>query len=207
MTSRTTALALSDMSADKSAEAKQFLIGFRELFMHLVIHTQGCTATWKPVQCGVVISTTAALQLREYYICAKGFKYVLLSRFTQAALENLFSVIRFKSPVPRAREFKLALRIIILAQFFQPSKHASYEVDDSEQLSDFLATRNDIVVTSDHVLLSAPDDFELCNEEHDSLLYLSGFIARNVRRKNVLCEKCISVLEDYPVSGAQACIP
>ncbi|KAH9364734.1 hypothetical protein HPB48_014867 [Haemaphysalis longicornis] len=58
------------------------------------------------------------------------FKFVLLCGLTQDALENLFSCIRSRHPVPRALEFKLMLRLIMLSQFFKPSRKGSYDIDD-----------------------------------------------------------------------------
>lgn len=66
------------------------------------------------------------------------FLFVLLCRLTQDALENLFSCVRSKNPVPRALEFKLTLRLIMVSQFFRPSKKGSYAVDERTQLLEFV---------------------------------------------------------------------
>lgn len=67
---------------------------------------------WKPVQTGAVLSSVAALSLRECYITKQGFKFLKLSRLSQDALENLFSSIRFKTP--SARELKSTFAHIAL---------------------------------------------------------------------------------------------
>lgn len=41
----------------------------------------------------------AIARKKKFYQCTKKFKYVLLSRFSQDALENLFSMIRRKNLV------------------------------------------------------------------------------------------------------------
>jgi hypothetical protein len=71
------------------------------------------------------------------YINKSNLKYLMLRRFTQDALENLFSNVRSRNPVPNAKEFKTASRLIYLSQFFSPPKHGSYGVSDSEQLHEF----------------------------------------------------------------------
>ncbi|XP_075534632.1 uncharacterized protein LOC142568668 [Dermacentor variabilis] len=118
MTSRTLTMALSDLCPEKGKEAVTFLTDFMEVFRNLRIIDKGKTnAAWKPVQAGIIM-TTNALNLRELYVQSKNLKFLLLSRLCQDALNNLFSPIRVKSPVPRAREFKYTLRVIVLAQFF-----------------------------------------------------------------------------------------
>ncbi|KAH7948853.1 hypothetical protein HPB49_002798 [Dermacentor silvarum] len=66
-----------------------------------------------------------ALFLEKY-----NFKFLLLSRFGQDALENLFSTLRCKIPVPRVLEFKFSLRAATMAQFLRPSKDGSYTEED-----------------------------------------------------------------------------
>jgi hypothetical protein len=86
--------------------------------------------TWKLAQTGIIVSSTNAIQLVEYYIKDKGFHYVCLGRFTQDALENLFLMVRYISPTPSPRYLKMALRLICVAQFFKFNKRGNYQVDD-----------------------------------------------------------------------------
>lgn len=120
MISRAIKTALSDFCPQKVYEAKVFLKNFKEMFSLLIILDKLSQGMWKPVQTGVLISTEAAFHLRNYFLNQQGFKYVFLSRFSQDILENLYSTTRRKTPNPRAREFRSAFRIIVLAQFFQP---------------------------------------------------------------------------------------
>ncbi|XP_037572111.2 transposable element P transposase [Dermacentor silvarum] len=193
MTSRTRKTALSDLCPQKADDAKQLLQDFIALFTGLMIVDKTGKGTWKPVQTGAVLSTVAALSLRECYITKQGFKFLMLSRLSQDALENLFSSIRFKTPVPRAREFKSTFRVIVLAQFSQPSRSGSYSIDDSQDLVLFLRDSglnadpkedaNEVVDVDDGI-------FELCQEEQDSLEYFSGYIAYAVIHKHKLCQTC-----------------
>lgn len=142
-------MALSDLCPEKAQETVAFLCKVLGLFTSMQITNKRRThASWKSVLAGVIITATTALRLHEYYIEEKGFKSLMLSRFTQDALDNLFNTIRLKSPVPRAREFKSALRLTVLDQFFKPSRHGSYDADDSVHLAKFLESRPDISLTA-----------------------------------------------------------
>ncbi|KAM7314521.1 uncharacterized protein ISCGN_004305 [Ixodes scapularis] len=141
MTSRTKSLAMSELNSRKHDDAVEFLSEVLDLFKKMTIHLPGKSPSWKPVQTGVVISTTAALSLQNLYLTQNNFKYLFLSRLTQDTLENLFSVIRRKNATPRPLQFKTALRTITLSQFFQPCRTGNYEMDDAEYLADFISKR------------------------------------------------------------------
>jgi hypothetical protein len=68
---------------------------------------------------------------------------ILPSRFTQDALENLFSNVRARNPVPNAKEFKTILRLITIYQYFAQPKHGNYGVTDDVPLIDFLSRDKD----------------------------------------------------------------
>ncbi|KAK8778793.1 hypothetical protein V5799_019866, partial [Amblyomma americanum] len=122
----------------------------------------------------------------------------MLSRLSQDALENLFSTARLKTPIPRAREFKTTFRIIVLAQFSQPSRHSSYSADDSHDLLAFLTNREDFTRHSvdDIVDVSLGGVLELCKEEEDSLAYFAGYVAYAVVHKYKLCQQCRASIID-----------
>lgn len=202
MTSRTPTLALSDLCPQKGKETEAFLGDFIEMFRKLQIFDQSRpNASWKPVQTGMIITTTTALNLRELYVRSKGLKFLMLSRFSQDALENLFSAIRVKSPVPRAREFKYTLRLIVLAQFFKPSKHGSYDTDDSVHLTDFLCSRPDLSAELEPVQMPVMTE-NLVPEEQESLEYLAGYIAQSVSKKHGLCDHCKTALVETDITRA-----
>jgi hypothetical protein len=83
------------------------------------------------------LATTNAIELADFYLKEKIFHFVCLGRFTQDALENLFSSI---NPVLSPKFFKMAIRIISMAQFFKPNNRGNYEIDDSEYFANFLNT-------------------------------------------------------------------
>lgn len=199
MTSRTRKTALSDLCPQKADDAKQFLIDFIALFSGLTIVDKTGKGAWKPVQTGAVLSTVSALALRQCYITELGFKFLMLSRLSQDALENLFSSIRFKTPVPRAREFKSTFRVIVLAQFSQPSQNGSYSIDDSHDLLLFLRDKDlsaELKENASQIVDVDDGIFELCQEEQDSLEYFSGYVAYAVIHKHKLCRTChLSVID------------
>ncbi|KAH9374981.1 hypothetical protein HPB48_019007 [Haemaphysalis longicornis] len=198
MTSRSIKTALSDLSAQRADEAKSFLEDFIAMFSGLTVVDKDGKDPWKPVQTGAVLSTLSALALRALYITKHGFRFLMLSRLTQDALENLFSTIRFRTPIPRAREFKSTFRVIALAQFSQPSRHGSYQVDDSQYLLEFVRDKKELArdCTDDVVDVGDDEIVELCQEEQDSLMYFSGYIAYAVIQKHSLCPLCKACLVD-----------
>lgn len=63
---------------------------------------------------------------------------MLTSRFTQDAVENLFSVIRSKHVMPNVSHFKYDLRIISIALYTRSINSSNYDFDDSYFLNDYL---------------------------------------------------------------------
>ncbi|XP_048513912.1 uncharacterized protein LOC125501652 [Athalia rosae] len=102
MTSRHPVLALSKCKIDKYNEAIQILNEIRDIFRDI---QKGHKNVWKPLQTGILISTTSISQLAEYYLEKKGLPFLLTGRFTQDCVENLFSIVRSKQPVPNALQF------------------------------------------------------------------------------------------------------
>ncbi|KAH8033804.1 hypothetical protein HPB51_016259 [Rhipicephalus microplus] len=122
-------------------------------------------------------------------------------RLYEDALENIFSTIKAKSPVPRAKEFKYTLRLV-LAQFFKPSKHGCYDTDDSVHLTDFLSSRPDLRTELDDVKMPSMLE-KLEPEEQESLEYVAGYIARNVGKKYGLCDICKGTLTETEAARAE----
>lgn len=98
----------------------------------------GSTSQWKPSQAGLLITTTAVLQLQDILLSSEGYTFFLTGRILQDCLENLFSVVRLKKPIPDALDMKYALKVVCISQFWRAPKTTSYAVDDSEYLVDLL---------------------------------------------------------------------
>lgn len=82
----------------------------------------------------MILCTQTALNIQSEYLDKQNFKYLLLGRFTQDALENLFSTIRGRTSVPDAREFKQALCLISLSQFQANINRSNYSSINADYL-------------------------------------------------------------------------
>lgn len=87
-----------------------------------------------PFQNEVLLSTQTALNLQEIYLAQHKFRYVLLSCLTQDSLENSFSSIRARQPVPDARLLKVSLRLVCLSKFETTGRRTSYENDEASYI-------------------------------------------------------------------------
>lgn len=205
MTSRTTQFAMAGQGAEVHDNDIEFLQEIISLFQDLAINST--RKTWKPVQSGLVLTTTTALKMQAIFLQEKNFKYLFLSRFTQDALENLFSTIRAKNPVPRAKDFKMALRIITMSQFFRPSRSGSYDVDDSAYLAQFVASRPSAEPAKDEDELPNCDIYQtIDDDEQQALFHLAGYTVRAVTKKYNLCELCLASVKGSAASeNARLC--
>lgn len=192
MSSRHPVMALSKHHPQEYIKAISFLERIIQVFKAIQIGSKG---VWKPVQTGVVLSTRSILDIQEE-ILGKGHSFLLTSRFTQDCLENLFSSVRMKNPVPTPIEFKYALRIITVSQFLKTSHASNYQEDSSEFLADFfdqtpLPSQEEPDL--EDIQLNANQSVEdLSNAEMNSLYYLVGYCISRICKNDKHCEKCIS---------------
>ena len=70
------------------------------------VMTIGERGDWKPVQSGVLTATTKVLGIQEEFLNDR-YQFLLTSRLPQDCLENLFSVVRLKNPVPSPLAFNV----------------------------------------------------------------------------------------------------
>lgn len=183
--------ALSELCPHKGDEAKCSLITFIGMVTDMVIVDRTGKSSWKPFQTGVCLSTLCAVELRQMYIAERQFNFLMLSRLSQDALENLFSTIRLKTLITHAREYKATFRVIVLAQFSQPCRHGSYAVEDAQDLLAFLKHKGEYEKQlGEQGDTSFQSNSELCEEEEDSFLYFSEYIAYAVIHKYKLCYIC-----------------
>lgn len=112
MTNRKRSLALSKTKLKNYNKAIHHLKKTLNIFQKISIGKKGY---WKPVQTGVIMATDNNLQLQDFFLNKRDYKFVLTGRFTQDCLENLFSLIRFKISTPNALQVKQNLKIITMA--------------------------------------------------------------------------------------------
>lgn len=160
----------------------------------------GERAVWKPVQAGIVLSTTSVLTIFSDLVPVQ-LDFLLTSRFSQDCVENLFSLVRSKSPVPTPREFKYALKTITVAQYLKPVYSGNYDFDEREYLGDLLPTEIrppapsvDLDAVSDVVLGDARSVSEL---DKDILYYLAGYCVHSLINTSQLCESCVRSLKHF----------
>ena len=84
---------------------------------------------FKPVQIGSILSITSALKIQQTLFDI-GFKFVLPARFLSDAVENTFSQLCHKNPVPSSLEFASNIRVITLNQYLMVKNSTSYNIDE-----------------------------------------------------------------------------
>ena len=196
MTSRHPVMAISKLNIDKYEETIAFLRMVIRVFKRVKIGTK---SHWKPFQTGVILSTTSIIQIAEELLDA-GHRYLLTSRLDQDCLENLFSVVCLRKPIPSPLEFKFALKLITTAQYLTHTTN-SYQQDEGELIAEFLQPMPSN--TSDETD-EIPPRIEITNQpsnkinqaEMDSLFHLAGYCVQSVKKNCKICERCIKDIED-----------
>jgi hypothetical protein len=193
VTSRRRTLALGRDNEVNYTNAIEFLQQTIYLFENIKI---GPLGVWKPVQTGVLLASTNAIELAKFYLETKNFNFLYLGRFTQDALENLFSMVRFINPVPSPKFFKMALRIISVAQFFKPIRSGNYAADDSSYLIDFLNTKPIERIEEEPIPINDEEIEETSDEEIQSLYYLTGrTVHQLIVNAGLECTICLESLK------------
>ncbi|KAL1463996.1 hypothetical protein MTO96_027052, partial [Rhipicephalus appendiculatus] len=195
MCSRHIGTAFSYSKPEEYDKAVSFMLFFMNLFRDIKI----ADGSWKPVQTGVLLSTTSILSLQKDLL-KEGYKFVLTARFTQDSLENLFSMIRARNPIPTPYQCKMALRVISVSQYLKHAKKGSYDIDDG---AFFLADyRSKFPESVTKVIEGAVEDEvddvlpEMSSTEESAFLYMSGYLASSVLKNNTTCNLCKESIVD-----------
>lgn len=94
---------------------------------------------WKPLNTGVIMTTLSFIDLSVNLLSKPDFSFVLGHRFTQDALENVFSQVRNKfGSTPTAKTCLKALKCVCLCQFVSDIKRTNYAADSDTFLIDYL---------------------------------------------------------------------
>ncbi|KAG0433034.1 hypothetical protein HPB47_020286 [Ixodes persulcatus] len=154
--------------------------------------SMGATAHWKPSQAGLLVSTTVVLNLSNELLNKHKYKYLLTGRLSQDCLENIFSVLRLKKPVPSAYDVKCALKLICVGQFLHTPTSSSYSVDDSTRLADLLdpSLKKREEVDQESEELETLFVYGLTGVECDILAYLGGFLLKFLIKSIGNCKDC-----------------
>lgn len=169
------------MALSRRSMAKYYAaLGTLHTAMETIRSTKmGSTSLWKPCQAGLLIATTVVIHLQEVLLGNEGYDFFLTSRLLQDCLENLFSVVRLRKPVPSAYDMKCALRLVSVSQFLFTPRTTSYDLDDREYLVDLLsqAKKERTEVEADEINDSESLFIEeLPTTECSILHYIRGFI-------------------------------
>lgn len=199
MSSRHPVMALSKVNLVQYHAAIKSLSDMIKIFKTIKIGN----GSWKPVQTGVILSTQSILDLQEEML-ARENKFLLTSRFTQDCLENLFSSVRLKNPVPSPVEFKYALRIITVSQFLKTPNAGNYQDDDNDFLADFSSDTpivpelHDIPEVDLHIGQTAAT---MTKDEENSLYYLCGYCISRLKLNDKHCSSCLESIQSSTPSN------
>ncbi|KAK3930608.1 Transposable element P transposase [Frankliniella fusca] len=170
----------------------------------------GDKGEWKPCQRGMRVLIESYFHLIPYFLETRGYSFLMLGRLTDDCIENIFSLIRFRQPVPHAQSVLHCLKVIVLAQFAECIKGSSYDYDQTEKLSDdydfleearkrYHERAESDLFKSEEELAANPvrqlctTDFSTIDDEEKRLLYdmagstVTGVISSGQK----LCDTCI----------------
>lgn len=192
--------ALNPKYKDSYDDNLQFLKKCIHVFKYIIIGNRKC---WKPIQTGLIISTTSVIEFSSYCFEELNYKYLLTGRLTQDALENLFCTVRIKQKKPSAVTFKNILKIISITQIVADPANSSYEADDRSYLNDFLQIIKEFPDNTTTVELPPCPPYIFTNYERTvstkyellALYNLAGHILMKIEKNNYRkCLDCFSPL-------------
>lgn len=151
------------------------------------------------------------------------YKFFLTGRLPQDCLENLFSVVRQRKPVPNAYDKKCALKFVCVSQFLHTPATSSYGTDDSEYLADMISQGKrecggnveEEIDDAEILFIEALTSIE-CSVLH----HIGGFLVKGIL-KITDCEQCraamqgsashehayLTALKEYVQDGSNLCYP
>ena len=199
---RDPSMSMSYGNEDIYNERVAFLMGIINLFENIKIGN----GQWKPLQKGFILTTKTFLEAHQ--ICLdSGLNFFLGSRFSQDALENLFSLVRARMANPTAKDFQDIIRLILLGQLTSDIKSSNYQYDDSSFLAEFLDYRpkpTQEEEEDDNFLNNFFSEFlpefianqvnatGISDGETLILYYLAGYIIYKIEKHNSTCNTCLT---------------
>ncbi|KAG8186241.1 hypothetical protein JTE90_004222, partial [Oedothorax gibbosus] len=159
-----------------------------------VFKTLRISGGWKPLNTGVILSTTVIIQLSENCL-DRGYDFFLTGRTTQDALENVFSQIRRKAgSKPTALQSSKALKMICVSQYLSDIKTSNYSNDTDRHLLTFSKMKYNKISNSQgqESLLKMPLNWEqlkISTSEQNDIYYIAG-AAVNTLKTRKLCDTC-----------------
>jgi hypothetical protein len=203
MTSRNQLLALSRTNLVEYNTAIECLKKFMTLIQNLSFGTKSL----KPFQKGILISTKSCIEHHEF-LFEKGFKFVLMSRFTQDCVENLFSQVRASTPKPSCLQFKQTLRLFAVSNYICKIESSNYFQDETDNSFSFIEYLQDKKIETNDKNDNEMDVFKnfkfktikLSDVEKNCIYYSSGYILRKIKRIKSFgsCKSCMQHFQCCP---------
>ena len=199
MLSRQKSDALSSINADKLLHLKEILASFPSLYF-------SGNRIWKPIQAGVLLSTTSVLQLFEELSSRGLIEYLLTSRLSTDCVENFFSQVRGTGDShPTPVKLRHVIRMISVAQYSHMPASSSYDVDDDEYYLELFSSQKPRKDSSEYNF-QYPNDVNINMGliQMSALYYLAGWVIHKLVRvsKNIICCICIeSIYTSEPLEG------
>lgn len=164
-----------------------FLLSVVELFHDIQI---GYKKTFKPVQNGIIITISSIIELTNYLIHERGYKYVLTDRLTQDCVENVFSAIRAKHPIPNVLQFKQNLKLLLMSQYCK-SLDTSSNKEDRGHIINFVNNckkkGNGTTVQYSTIKLIPKNNIHIDDIELNILYNIAGYIISSIVKCNKIC--------------------
>lgn len=148
-----------------------------------------------PCQLGFLISISSLTQLFKDLRKNLNVTYILTSHLNQDCLESFFSKIRSiggPNSNPCASEFRYRYRMVLLGSCCRAPKNTNSLFDEDDYISAELIEKNDLFCESETLTsesdIEIPEDenlqlIENTNIENESLKYLAGYIAWQLKRQ------------------------
>ena len=191
----------------KSGSKIKSLLLMMEIIPKITFSSANRQFSWKPIQTGILVSTQSLLDLFASLVASGSYNYLLTSRLTQDALENLFSQIRGRgNSHPSPVHFRHCLRLISISQFLAVPKRSSYSVSECDFAISLLKSTSKVMQISSDAANSRSSESEgqhlpqsaiaiqQTSSEKNALSYLTGWLAFKLKVKLKSCNECVSFL-------------
>ena len=201
----------------RNKAAKLYLL---EEWINLFEEMQIKGTQWKPLNRGMILSSLSLIDCINF-LFDRGFQFVLLSRFSQDALENVFSQVRRRfGNAPTVLDSLRAFKLITLSQFMTEIKRTSYVAEPDVFLVEFLsnksntknvetdslnnnivplvANRTDIDANFDEPFPTSDVSADTLDVDVHILCNLAGSTTNALLKKKI-CDSCINFLKDNAV--------
>lgn len=198
VTAWTLRVALGKTASNEDKEAKfesniAFLQSVVELFQEIKI---GHKSTFKPVQSGIIITTSSIIELTQYLVHERKYQYLLTGRLTQDYVENLFSTIRVKHPTPNALQFQQNLKLIAISQYLKSPQTSNYDKDEGQITGDFLNTLKKVKTVDEctkytETVLHPKEKIHIDNIELNILYNIAGYLISSIAKCTRTCLECL----------------